>query len=135
MTNTEGSQLTRRQFGWRVAGASAAAALGIGAASAGELVHAKHKRQLKNAMDPNVTGENSLAAHAAAKGLVYGVAVQPGLLDVDGAAKGHTDDGYTQLVMAQAGMLVDEYTTYWKWLRPSPDKFKFTGIDRLMRFA
>jgi hypothetical protein len=33
-------------------------------------VHAKHRRQLKHAMDPNVTGANSLAAHAAAKGLM-----------------------------------------------------------------
>lgn len=109
--------------------------MGLGAVGAGEWLHLKHERQLKNAMDPNVTGANSLQAHAAVKGLVYGAAVDPGLLDVDGAAKGHTDDGYTQLVMAQTGMLVDEYTTYWKWLRPSPGKFNFTGIDRLIRFA
>ncbi len=109
--------------------------MGLGAAGMGISLHAKHKGQLKNAMDPNVTGENSLASHAAEKGLVYGAAVHPGLLDVDGAAKGHADDGYTQLVMAQTGMLVDEYTTYWRFLRPSPVKFDFTGIGRLMRFA
>jgi hypothetical protein len=79
------SLLTRRKFGWRIAGASAAAALGIGAAGAGEWAHAKHRRQLKHAMDPNVTGENPLSAHAAARGLLYGTAVHQGLLDVDGA--------------------------------------------------
>ena len=128
------SHLTRRQFGWRIAAASAAA-LGLGAAGAGEWTWVKHKRQYANAIDPNVTGMNSLEMHAAARGLVYGAAVVPGMLDVDGVAKGHTDDGYTQLVMAQVGMLVDEYTTYWKWMRPSPDKFNFMSVDRLMRFA
>lgn len=128
------SRLTRRQFGWRIAAASATT-VGLGTAGAGESVHANHKRQLKNAMDPNVTGTNSLQAHAAVKGLVYGAAVNPLLLDVDGVAKGQTEDGYTQLVTAQAGMLVDEFTTYWKWLRPSPDTFNFKNVDRLMRFA
>jgi len=106
--------------------------LGLGA---GEWLHVKHQRQYANAIRADVTGMNSLQAHAAARGLVYGAAVNPLLLDVDGVAKDHTDDGYTQLVMAQAGMLVDEFTTYWKWLRPSPDKFNFTNVDRLMRFA
>ena len=109
--------------------------MGLGAAGTGEWLHAKHKGQLKNAIDPNVTGANSLEAHAAVKGLAYGTAVNPLLLDVEGVANGHTEDGYTQLVMAQAGMLVDEFTTYWKWLRPSPDTFNFKNVDRLMRFA
>ncbi|MGO8758871.1 MAG: endo-1,4-beta-xylanase [Terracidiphilus sp.] len=95
----------------------------------------KHKRQYANAADPNVTGPNSLQAHAAARGLVYGTAAKPGKLDLEGVAKGNSADGYTQLVMAQAGMLVDEYTTYGRWLRPTPEKFDFTSVDRLMRFA
>jgi endo-1,4-beta-xylanase len=126
--------LNRRQFGLRVAAASAAI-LGVGAAGTGEWLHAKHKGQLKYAMDPNVAGANSLQAHAAVKGLVYGASVNPLLLDVEGVAEGHTEDGYTQLVMAQTGMLVDEFATYWKWMRPSPDTFKFKNLDRLMGFA
>ena len=128
------SRLTRRQFGWRVAAASAAA-VGLGAAGTGEWLHVKHKRQFMNSMDPNVTGENSLASHAAAKGLIYGTAVRPALMDVEGIATGSCRDGYTHLVAAQAAMLADEYTTDWKWVRPSPDRFDFTQPDRLMRFA
>ncbi len=101
--------------------------MGVGAAGTGEWLHAKHKGQLKYAMDPNVAGANSLQAHAAVKGLVYGAAVNPLLLDVEGVAEGHTEDGYTQLVMAQTGMLVDEFTTYWKWMRPLPFDDEFAA--------
>jgi endo-1,4-beta-xylanase len=37
--------------------------------------------------------------------------------------------------MAQAGVLEDEYTMNWKWLRPAPNRFDFTQADRLLRFA
>ena len=135
MTDTGTSNLTRRQFGWKALGYGAAATLGVGAATAGGWLLERRKRQYANAIRPDVTGMNSLQARAAAKGLVYGAAVVPRWLDVEGIVRGHTDDGYTQFVTAQSGVLVDEYTSYWKWLRPSPDRFDFSSLDRLMRFA
>jgi len=128
------SLLTRRQFDWRGVRLAAATA-GIGVLGLGGWLWSNRRRRYLNAARTDVTSNNSLESHAAAKGLIYGAAVVPGWLDVEGIARGHTDDGYTQLVNSQTGMLVDEYTSYWKWLRPTPDRFNFKSIARLMRFA
>ncbi len=128
--------ITRRQFGRTalIAGA-AAGALGLSAAGVTGWRSLRRRQLYATATRADITGANSLAAHAAARGLLYGAAVVPSWLDVDGIAKGDTSDAYTQLVMAQTGIMVDEYTTYWKWLRPSPDRFDFSSLDRLMRCA
>jgi endo-1,4-beta-xylanase len=76
-----------------------------------------------------------LRAHAAARGLLYGAAVIPALLDVDGIAAGRATDGYTQLVAGQAGIVVAENAMKWKELRPAADTFDFSQADRLVRFA
>jgi len=81
------------------------------------------------------TGPDSLRAHAAARGLLYGAAVNPALLDVDGMTAAGTTDGYTQLVGAQCGILVAENAMKWAALRPSPDAFDFSQADKLVRFA
>lgn len=86
-----------------------------------------------NATD--VTGVNSLRAHADARGLLFGAAVVPQLLDVDGLAAGTTTDGYTLLVKNQANILVAENSMKWGALRPSPGVFDFTQADKLMRFT
>jgi endo-1,4-beta-xylanase len=83
----------------------------------------------------NPTGADSLRAHAQARGLLYGAAVVPALLDVDGMAAGNTADPYTQLVAAQANIVVAENSMKWGPLRPTPTSFEFTQADRLMRFA
>jgi endo-1,4-beta-xylanase len=83
----------------------------------------------------NSTGTASLRAHAAARGLLYGTAVAPQLLDIDGFAAGKTTDPYTQLIAAQANILVAENSMKWGPLRPTADAFDFTQADRLMRFA
>jgi endo-1,4-beta-xylanase len=83
----------------------------------------------------NATGPASLRSHAAAHGLLYGAAVVPQLLDVDGVAAGSTTDPYTLLVAAQANILVAENAMKWGALRPAADKFDFTQADKLMRFA
>jgi endo-1,4-beta-xylanase len=114
-------------------GVGAGAALA--AAGIGEWLHLGNQSRNRAATDPGVNGANSLQAHAAGRGLAYGAAVVPKWLDVDGIGKGRTSDAYTQLVMGQTGILVDEYTTYWKTLRPSPERFDFSSVDRLMRFA
>ena len=134
MTYEAKSNLTRRQFGWSALGMGAAARLGLGAAALEGLFDARAKGQAAaNASD--VTGANSLEAHAAARGHLYGAAVVPELLDVEGIVAGHSSDGYTNLVTAQTGILVGENAMKWPALRPSADQFDFTGADRLMRFA
>lgn len=126
--------MSRRRFG-RAALGMAAGALGLSAAGVKGWRAWRRSQLYATATRADVTGANSLAAHAAARGLVYGAAVAPRRLDVDGVAQGRTGDAYTELVMAQTGILVDEYTTYWKTLRPSPDRFDFSSPDRLMHFA
>jgi endo-1,4-beta-xylanase len=106
-------------------------ALGFGAAT---------PRWLRAAQDAtgaaaNVTGSDSLRAHAASRGLMYGTAVVPQLLDVEGLAAGKTTDAYTLLIKEQANILVAENAMKWGALRPSPGVFDFTQADKLMRFA
>lgn len=83
----------------------------------------------------DIMGVNSLRAHADAKGLMYGAAVVPQLLDLDGLTSGSTTDGYTLLVKNQTNILVAENAMKWGALRPSPGVFDFTQADKLMRFA
>ncbi len=78
MTETKSSaQWTRREFGRAVMAAGAVAAV---------------PRWLEGEQTPSaavsVTGADSLRAHAEARGLMYGTAVVPQLLDVDGLAAG-----------------------------------------------
>lgn len=80
-------------------------------------------------------GSNSLRAHAAARGLLFGCAVDPFLLDVEGLATGSTSDLYTQLVVDQASIVVAENAMKWAGLRPSAQAFDFALADKLMRFA
>jgi endo-1,4-beta-xylanase len=112
---------TRRQVG--------KAALGLAAA-------ARIPRWLHAAQSGmNVAGPESLRAHAAARGMFYGAAVVPELLDVDGFAAGTTSDGYTRLVAEQANIVVAENAMKWHALRPTATTFDFTQADKLMRFA
>jgi endo-1,4-beta-xylanase len=82
-----------------------------------------------------VSGSDSLRAHATARGLLYGAAVNPALLDVDGVVAGNTADGYTELVQGQTNILVAENAMKWAALRPTAQSFDFAPADRLMRFA
>jgi endo-1,4-beta-xylanase len=83
----------------------------------------------------NVTGSNSLRAHAQARGLLFGCAVNQSLLDMDGMAAGNTTDAYTVLVASQASIVVAENAMKWGPLRPTPTTYDFTQADRLTRFA
>lgn len=115
-------------------GVGAAAALGLGWAAVEE-PQWRLKKQYAATVDPAVTGANSLGAHAAARGLLYGAAVDPELLDVEGIAAGHTNDPYTQLFAEQTRILVAENAMKWFALRPAPDRFDFSNADRMIRFA
>lgn len=83
----------------------------------------------------DVSGSNSLREHAQARGLLYGAAVVPQLLDLDGAAAGRSGDVYTQLVAGQCNILVAENAMKWAPLRPTAASFNFAPADKLMRFA
>src|SRR5580698_4306211 len=98
MSQTITSQVTRRNF------CRAAAAIGsLGAVPGGLLALAEAQ--------PTVIGSDgpdSLRSHAAAHGLLFGAAVNPALLDVDGAEAGRATDPYTLLFAGQANILVAE---------------------------
>jgi hypothetical protein len=100
----ENPELTRREFG------RAALALGASAMLPGWM-----RAQELDAQPPSVSfsGPNSLRFHAAARGLLYGAAVNPALLDVDGVAAGGTNDIYALLVKEQAGIVVPENAMKW----------------------
>jgi endo-1,4-beta-xylanase len=98
-------------------------------------LHALQAATATTATSIDISGPNSLRAHAAARRLMYGTAVNPALLDLDGAAAGNSSDPYTRLIAAQANILVPENSMKWGALRPSADKFDFTQGDRLLRFA
>ena len=124
MLGNGNSGWTRRQF------AKAALATGVVTAAPSWLEAAQ-------ALDAKVglSGPDSLRSHAALRGMMYGAAVVPELLDVEGMAGDGTKDGYTQLVASQTNILVAENAMKWAALRPSADRFEFGGADRLMRFA
>lgn len=124
MAKTVKPQWTRRQLGKAALAAGAAAALP-------RWLSAQNEANRR----PNVTGRDSLRAHGAEHGLLYGAAVVPELLDVDGVAAGTTADPYTQLVQGQTGIVVAENAMKWAGLRPTADTFSFAMADRLMRFA
>jgi endo-1,4-beta-xylanase len=123
------TQWTRREFGRTVVAAGAMAVIPrwLRAATAAE--------PDSPAAGQGVTGSGSLRAHAEARGLMYGTAVVPQLLDVDGLAAGTTTDAYTLLIKEQANILVAENAMKWHALRPSPTSFDFAQADKLMRFA
>jgi endo-1,4-beta-xylanase len=75
----------------------------------------------------DVTGANSLRAHAAARGeLPVGCAVAPAHF---------TEPAYASTIAAQAGILVAENAMKWGALRPAPDRFDFHDADRILAFA
>jgi len=125
MARTYNSHRTRRNFLKASAFASAASALPDWLTAA----------QFATDSRINVTGPDSLRSHALSRGLLYGAAVNPALLDVDGLAAGNTADPYTQLVASQANILVPENAMKWSALRPTPATFNFAPADRLLRFA
>jgi endo-1,4-beta-xylanase len=118
-------QLTRRKF---LRTASAAGAIAAGLLPA-------RLQAIQAAASIDDSSANSLRTHAKAHGLLFGAAVVPSLLDVDGIASGNTADPYTRMIAAQAGILVGENCMKWRMLRPAPGIFDFTQADRMMRFA
>ena len=75
----------------------------------------------------DVSGSNSLRAHAEARGVLVGAAVVPKRLTEEPA--------YGNLVAAQMNLLVAENAMKWAALRPAADKFDFRGADEILTFA
>lgn len=74
-----------------------------------------------------VAGKNSLRAHAASHGLLFGNAVVVSTLA--------NDPALCQLLADQSGILVPEVELKWVALRPALDRFDFQAADTLFAFA
>ena len=74
-----------------------------------------------------LTGANSLGAHAAAHGSLYGCAVDVHALK--------TDPAYAVLIREQCGIVVAENEMKWAALRPTAETFRFDDADALVAFA
>ncbi len=118
--------LNRRRF-VELAGLSAAAPWAIGCAKRVGAPAGAGQAGLAPGLAQDVSGVNSLKAHAAAKGVFYGCAVNVGLLG--------RDEAYTRLVREQAAIVVAENSMKFGPMRPSPTEFRWEGADKLVAFA
>jgi endo-1,4-beta-xylanase len=75
---------------------------------------------------PVVAAPPTLGGRAAAKGLLYGTAVEASLFD---------DNAFAAIVAEQCQILVHENALKWRAIRPAADSFDFTLPDRYMAFA
>jgi endo-1,4-beta-xylanase len=74
-----------------------------------------------------ITGAGSLKAHAAARGLLAGCAVNAALL--------REEEGFRTLLAEQCSIVVPENCLKWRILRPTADSYDFTDADNLIAFA
>jgi endo-1,4-beta-xylanase len=74
-----------------------------------------------------VTGSKSLKAHAAARGLLTGCAVNANLF--------REDEGFRRLLADQYSIVVPENCLKWNVLRPTVDNYNFADADGLVAFA
>ena len=73
------------------------------------------------------TGTGSLTAHAAARGLLTGCAVNANLF--------REDEGFRRLLAEQYSILVPENCLKWNRLRPTAETYSFADADSLVAFA
>lgn len=125
MAGTHANRWTRRKLlhSGVLAGAVAAAP------------HALRAADLSSSYRLSVAGADALRARALAHGLMYGAAVAPELLDLNGLSNGSTSDPYTQLIAGQCNILVGENAMKWGPIHPSPTSYNFGPADKLVRFA
>ncbi|GAB1543045.1 hypothetical protein NUACC21_57190 [Scytonema sp. NUACC21] len=77
--------------------------------------------------DFKVVGQAALKQRAAAKGIIYGAAVEPEFFQ--------SNTGFQASFVRDCGMIVPENALKWHELRPAPDKFNFARADWLAEFA
>jgi endo-1,4-beta-xylanase len=73
------------------------------------------------------TGAGSLKAHAGARGLLTGCAVNAGLL--------RQDERYRQVMAEQYSIVVPENCLKWNMVHPQEDTYAFADADNLVAFA
>ena len=74
-----------------------------------------------------ITGPGSLKAHAAARGLLTGCAVNANLF--------REDEDFRKLLAEQYNIVVPENCLKWNVLRPTADTYNFADADSLVAFA
>ena len=74
-----------------------------------------------------ISGAGSLKAHAAARGLLTGCAVNANLL--------RDDESFRTLLAEQYNMVVPENCLKWNMLRPTAETYNFADADSLVAFA
>lgn len=118
--------LTRRRALKLGLGALGSMGLAMGTATCQALDDPKREER-----DFTAIGGVSLKQRAAAKGLIYGAAIQHNQLAADAFLAAH--------VANECGMLVPEWALKWstpdKPLRPTPNSFDFTAADWIAKFA
>ena len=102
---------------------------GLGIAAIPGLASCAHRQPAAAAANvaPSFLGADSLKAHAAARGFLYGSAVDMHALK--------TDEAYRHLIESQCNIVVAENAMKWGPLRPSIDTYNFTEADELVAFA
>ena len=112
--------LTRREWIRQAAGVTAAAAVpGFLSRNAWAKTPANDGQ--------SITGAGSLKAHAAARGLLTGCAVNAKLF--------REDESFRNLIAEQYSIVVPENCLKWGTLRPTADTYNFTDADSLVSFA
>ncbi len=112
--------LTRREWMRQAAGVTAVAAMP-------GLLGSKGHAKTPSSDDQAISGAGSLKAHAAARGLLTGCAVNANLL--------REDEGFRKLLAEQYNIVVPENCMKWNILRPTADTYNFTDADSLVAFA
>jgi endo-1,4-beta-xylanase len=112
--------MTRREWIKQVAGASTVAAMPgwLGAKSLAKVPVDRAQA---------ITAVGSLKAHAAARGLLTGCAVNAALF--------RDDEGFRKLLAEQYSIVVPENCLKWNILRPTADTYSFADADSLVAFA
>lgn len=111
-----GSAFTRRDWLKRAATLAAAASL-----------PAFLEKPGYGSQDFGISGAGSLKAHAAARGLLAGCAVNAGLFQ--------SDPAFRELIAQQYSIVVPENCMKFGWVQPAPDSYNFADADALVAFA
>ncbi len=112
--------LTRREWMRQLAGVTAVAAMP-------GLLEVRGSAKTPAQGSRSTTRAGSLKAHAAARGLLTGCAVNANLF--------REDEGFRALLAEQYSILVPENCLKWNILRPTASTYNFTDADSLVAFA
>ena len=112
--------LTRREWIRQAAGVTAAAAVP-------GFLRGKALAKTPANDGQSITGAGSLKAHAAARGLLTGCAVNAKLF--------REDESFRNLLAEQYSIVVPENCLKWNILQPTADTYNFTDADSLVTFA